>query len=267
MNAIRFATALLLLTGALSASAQQDFIVDAMFNNGVAAYKERDFEAVKANWYRAANRGHVRAMVGLAQLYQSGEFGEPDREQAKRWYFRAARAQSPYAQYQLASLLLEDKAFDDAEDWLSKAGDNGNRQAQLLLAELYERGDTLQQSDELAAKWYQLAADNGVSEAQLKLAEFYLLGRGIEMDDSQAFNWTVRALDSGNPQAKYLLGMMYSTGTGTVYSPEVAAIWLQEAADEGVANARKLLTTLEFEQRKPGSPKPLDRDLLAASGF
>lgn len=267
MKFLHVITTVLLLSCALSASAQQDLIADAMFENGIEAFRHQDFDAVKTHWHRAANRGHLRAMVGLAQLYQSGQLGQPDTEAAKKWYYKAAKQDSALAQFQLSQLLLADGDYRLAEKWLLKAAENQHRGAQMTLAELYEQGGLLEHSITSASRWYQSAAENGVVDAQLKMVDLCLLGEGVAHDESQAFSWAVKASGSGDARAKYLLGMMYSTGTGTVYSPEIARLWLQEAADEGAPNAQRLLDALEIEQRKPGVPKPLDRDFLVASGF
>ena len=49
------------------------------------------------------------------------------------------------------------------------------------------------------------AAENGQKEAQFNLGQMYLKGRGVKQDDRQAVKWFRKAADQGHPKAPYSL--------------------------------------------------------------
>ncbi|HEY4975042.1 MAG TPA: hypothetical protein VII41_15620, partial [Steroidobacteraceae bacterium] len=57
--------------------------------------------------------------------------------------------------------------------WRAQA-ERGDREAQLCLAQLYERGDGVLQSFVEAERWYRSAAEQGSVVAQGRLGEIYL---------------------------------------------------------------------------------------------
>jgi len=121
----------------------------------------------------------------------------------------------------------------------------------------------------------QVRAEEGDSEAQYLLANLYRNGKGIERDDSIAAGWYQKSAEAGNVQAQYNLGMMQAIGKGLPKDEIRAYKWLMLAAVEDHANAAdkrdlvgKLLTPAQLAEAqqlaqewrlKQGSVKPSDR--------
>ena len=78
----------------------------------------------------------------------------------------------------------------EAMQWLRKAAEQGNADAQNLLGEMYASGDGVAGLDHVeAVKWYRLSAHRGNPMAQLHLAKAYATGRGVEQNQARAVGW------------------------------------------------------------------------------
>jgi uncharacterized protein len=132
-------------------------IVADPLDDGVAAYRDKDYIKAAALWRPLAESG------------------------------------SPGAQYLLGSLYLEGHgvAQDDATAfmWFQRAANQGDAAAQYNVAASYATGAGVQKSDIEAAKWFKRAADQGVAFAQLNLGLLYAAGNGVSQDNVEAFKW------------------------------------------------------------------------------
>jgi TPR repeat protein len=63
--------------------------------------------------------------------YQQGK-----KNQAQQWWLTAANMNDEYAQFNLASLFLEQNSFKEATYWFQRAKDNNHPQAQTALDKL-----------------------------------------------------------------------------------------------------------------------------------
>jgi len=70
--------------------------------------------------------------------------------------------------------------------------------AQRVLAEMYAKGQGVDQDPEQAAKWYRSAAEKGVDAAQYKLGLLYRDGEGVPQDMEYAYAWLSVAAKQGN---------------------------------------------------------------------
>ena len=84
-------------------------------------------------------------------------------------------------------------------------------------------------------------AEQGDTEAQILLAMMYLEGKGVPIDLYQATQWFKKAAEQGNAEAQTLLGVMYMEGKGVPIDLYEAAKWVKKAADQGDAEAQTLL--------------------------
>ncbi len=82
----------------------------------------------------------------------------------------------------------------------------GNRIAQWLLGEMYNKGQGVPQDYAEAAKWYRRAAEQGDAEAQFSLAMVYYQGHGVSQDFVEALKWNRSAADQGVARAQFYLG-------------------------------------------------------------
>jgi TPR repeat protein len=134
-----------------------------------------DTEAVRL-MTRAADAGFVTAMVGLAELHESGRAGlKVDLAQSVQWSRRAAEAGSVDAQVAVGTAhYLGRGASKDAAQaarWFRIAAQGGDVGAMFMLASLYESGDGVPRDLAEARYWYAAAARNGEPGADLKAKE------------------------------------------------------------------------------------------------
>jgi uncharacterized protein len=194
------------------------------------------------------------------------------------FFVRYAPAQEPIpasTSVRLATLArLEGLKSDDFSRLRARA-QVGQREAQYLVALVYEEGHLVARDDQATAgwmlksaeqeyvpaeaemgricladarenvpipqrakaeKWLRLAAAQGDADAQFWLGRAYQSGWFGAFDDRQAFGWFRRAAAQGLPDAQLSLGDMYAAGEGVLQSDLAAAGWYRRAADHSPAN-------------------------------
>jgi uncharacterized protein len=132
---------------------------------------------------RAAERGFVTAMAGLAQLHERGDVsGRRDLAAAHQWHLKAAEAGSVDAQVETATGFYlgrgAAKEMGLAAQWYRQAAKGGDAGAQYLIASMYEHGLGVPRDLRLARYWYEqcaragdVAAPGKVREIDAKLTE------------------------------------------------------------------------------------------------
>ena len=169
--------------------------------------------------------------------FSRGRRAEQDRrrEDAARWYRRAAERGHAEAQFQLGLMYLNGQgvrhAYDAAACWLREAADHGHALAQRNLAVLYFKGEGVPRDHAAAVEWLNRAACQGCVSAQMDLARVYLKGDGVQ-NPAAAVAWLQPLAEAGHRDAQYYLGLMYYDGRGVSRDPAVAAMWLRRAADQ-----------------------------------
>jgi TPR repeat protein len=130
-----------------------------------------------------------------------------------------------------------------ANQWLSKAADQGDVLAQYQLAVNHSAQDTQPDATE-AVKWFTKAAQQGHTEAQFRLGTHYLIGIGVAQDGNAAAQWFRKAADQNHAEAQWALGTLYQKGFGVAKSSSEAAKWYLLSAEQGFAKAEYYLATL-----------------------
>jgi TonB family protein len=103
----------------------------------------------------------------------------------------------------------------------------------------YRRGDYA-----TAVKLLKPQAAAGRVDAQIMLGQMYLRGEGVEADATQAIAWIRKAADAGSPLAAYDLGVFSSNGVGGPVDGQAAAIWFRKAAHQWYPDAAYNLSVL-----------------------
>lgn len=177
------------------------------------------------SWYlKSARQKNSIAMFNIAVAYYNGE-GVPaaDNVKAYAWFLLAREAGNKLAADGMQRLETGMK-LGGVDDGL------------LTIAEMYEKGENLDQDFAEAAKWYRKAAEKGVHPAQVKLAGMLIAGQGVTQDYREARHWcevAAREFAAG----MYCVGRIYRQGLGVTKDPKAAAKWLQRAAYYGEGNA------------------------------
>ena len=186
------------------------------------------FEQAKAR----AEKGDVQAQYSLANYYERGLGVAKDKNEAVKWYRKAADQGHEESKLQLE---LKD-TFEGAE--------KGDREAQYRLSDYYSHGIGMAMDKNEAVKWCRKAADQGYVQAQYRLGDCYFLGEGVAEDLVEAVKWYRKAADQGYYLAQTMLGDCYTHGKG-VAKDEVEAYALYSLAGIKAEDARKNLAILE----------------------
>ncbi|MCW8451588.1 tetratricopeptide repeat protein [Legionella quinlivanii] len=251
------------------------FILGTYFTegNGVA----KDTEKGRALLQESADAGFSYASLNLAVLkHDVGEYFLTELDNARKQ--GNSKAGLLLADYFLQQANDPEKMKQAREIYEYFAG-KGDKDAQLKLAFLYDRGLGGEANSEVAAHWYTEAAEQNQPIAQFLLAQLYQMGRvGKQPDYEMAKKWykqaqahspyasvalgfiydTVdddyvnaadnysRAAATGDAIGQYNLGLLYENGKGMPVNPEKAREYFQQSAEQGYGKAMTQLAGLYF---------------------
>jgi len=108
--------------------------------------------------------------------------------------------------------------------------------------EAYQRKDYV-----TAVQLWRIVANEGNREAQSLLGEMYAFGQGVPQDYARGIKWLLLAAEQNEPKAQYKLGMMNMYGQGFTRDFGRAAMWFILANASGHAKAKKQLTVVSEE--------------------
>jgi TPR repeat protein len=185
-----------------------------------------------------------------AELYDDGlmAYTQGNFAQAGQHFIAAAEQGSPGAEHMLMRLFTEGKLTAknlDSETlkWTRKAAENGIKQAQFQLAEIYakKRGNVKE-----AVQWYRLAADQNHPDAFFELGQIYKNGaEGIVIDSQQSTRmYQIAASEfdvyaqKGNPEYQYALAGMYQHAKGVNKNMRLTIKWMVKSAQQGFVLAQ-----------------------------
>ena len=176
------------------------------------------------------------------------------------------------AQHNLAFQLEQQKKYDEAIKWYTRAAEQGYGASEMNLAQMYEKGIGVKQDLAEAKKWYRKSMERGSGEALYRLASLgdksadypealKLYRRGVQHDDYRAMVALGDMLEQGRGVAKdaaqaaklyeqaaerskwaqFKLGVMYWLGQGVAKDEAKALQWWQKSADGGNDKAQNNL--------------------------
>ena len=150
---------------------------------------------------KAAEQGVAFSQNMMGNCYTHG-YGVPqDDELAVYWWKKAAKQGDDDAQNSLGVCYSDGtgvrKNKKKADELFLQAALQGNNDAQLNLGTSFDTyGDTKQ-----AIYWWTKAADQGDVDAQMILANTYSLGDGVRKNNKKAFHWYKQAAEQGHEDA------------------------------------------------------------------
>lgn len=196
-------------------------------SRGQQAEEAGDFEGAMSSYSKAAELGNPEAQLELARIYEWGTFSdahgmvraqvEQDRGAAQKWYREAAA-------------------------WYKPAAEEGDREAQVVLAGLYFDGKGVAQDQGKALELYRRAAEQGNAKAQ------YLFGYYSYWADEryeEALPWIREAALQGQAEAQYLLYVMHQRGYAVEKNFDEAVAWLKKAAEQNHSFASRDLNAMK----------------------
>jgi len=182
-------------------NANAQFVLGSIFTkinpNLVGIVKLNYVEGVK--WLRkAAEQGYEEAQLHLGALLvvkNRAIHGDVD---AQRELDREG-----------LSVKGEKLDYDEALKWIKSAAEQGNAEAQFILAAAFSKGDNMVKKDYVeASKWYIKSAKQGDVVAINNLGSAYKYGEGVPRDFIKAYSCYSISAGKGNVTAKENLDLL-----------------------------------------------------------
>lgn len=127
---------------------------------------------------------------------------------------------------------------------LRTAAENGDPEAQFVVAGRYLDGKTVPQDETKAAQWYQKAAARGLAPAQYRVGTLFERGRGVPRDNAMARTWYERAAILGNVKSMHNAAVIYAGNEAGPPDYGKAARWFTEASEYGLKDSQFNLAVL-----------------------
>ena len=152
-----------------------------------------------------------QALYLLGKEYLKGILVEQDKKKAVHYLTLSAEQKNSYAMYALAKVFLNDINYMDPDkgiSYLQNASSLGNEYAQIMLGNIYLKGEHVEKNVDAAISYLQMASDKNNSFAQYMLGKLFLFGKEVEQDKEKAKSYLEQAAIQGNTYAMYLLEHM-----------------------------------------------------------
>jgi TPR repeat protein len=217
--------------------------------------------------------GNALAQNSLGVMYALGRGVARDKEEAVRWYKKAARQGLAEGIYNVAISYYNGEGIEEnmslAYTWMMVAQKRGDKQAaealkhigeqlnnrldrsKFDLAGLYEKGVEIPQDIPASVALYMEAAQQDHKQsifagpAQYKLCQLYVAGKGVPQDYAQAKEWCKK---SEVGFAYVVLGRMAEKGLGGNKDPREALDEYRKAAMLGIRDGYMETARLDLER-------------------
>ncbi|OHT09815.1 hypothetical protein TRFO_21077 [Tritrichomonas foetus] len=153
-----------------------------------------------------ADKGDAESQFLYAKMLETGKEITPDSKRAMIYYRRAADQNHLGALYLLGLKAENTQNWNDCHKFLTKAAENGSKEALFHLAILYQNGVGFEKDIVHAATLFKQAADQGDPEASMHYAEMLLAGNGVIPNKKLAYEYFKKAADQGDKDAQYHYG-------------------------------------------------------------
>ena len=239
----------------------------------------------------AANAGDSDAMERLAMTYLNGDDDtEVDPAKAYYWFVKCAEFGNDQAMFNVGLLTAKgfgtERDFAKAAEWMKKAADAGDEDAELCAEEyqkladavdkankgdaqsqadlaggLMKLGGSLDQAGELkdyeeSVMWAEKAALQGNADGYWALALAYHHGRGVKRDIDKAIELYQQGALAGSDSCKHNLACEYMSGENLKKDQKKGFALIKEAAENGHGLAmRDLGRCYQFANGTPGNMK------------
>jgi TPR repeat protein len=203
---------------------------------------KRDLPKAYQLFQQAAESGEPEAVIGLYRAQFGGVGIKASREAAHATLLRAKDSGSAYIANHLADDFWtgfgceRDEAQAEAFALLALKGDLRTSFDKII--ETYAKGPGIGKANDL----YRRAGEQGDAQAWLKLADNHAHGRGTEQNPTKAHEFYLKAGDLGDGQGYYLAALDYQNGRGVEPSEDKAKALLEKAAALDSKDARIILT-------------------------
>ena len=206
----------------------------------------------------SSKSGSLEVWFMIGDAYQSGTGTAKSREQALRWFLKAAEAGHVRSMVRLACALSHpdhEETWGEAVRWFQKAADCGDASGMTLLGFAYREGHGVAQDYEQALSWFIKAVVAGDTLSMLHAGR--VLARYLN-SHAGALGWFLRAADHGDKGSFVDLAMLYDQPGTPVHNPAEAVRWYKVVEKEITASRPRALMALAIHYRDgDGTPRDL----------
>jgi TPR repeat protein len=128
-----------------------------------------------------------------------------------------------------------------------KLAEQGNKEAQYIVGEMYEQGSGVAKNKAKALHWFETSASQGHKKSGYKLLYLEIQSNGLNDFSKSQLGVLRKEAVSGDANAQYYLGKMYAAGVGVPKSLTNALTWLNKATFSGLSEAEHEAITVEDE--------------------
>ena len=143
------------------------------------------------------------------------------------------------AQKQVGVLLMNAREFEKAAKWFKLGLENEDIVSTYYYGKLLFDGRAGSQDKQQGIIYMLKAAENGLSAAQLEVGNLYQTGDGVAVSKEMATGWYRKAAMQNNTTAMWKLADNYRNGSGVSRNYETALFWYGEAAGKGLSKKIK----------------------------
>ena len=232
----------LIIAGVGAVGAYQFFADEPRLCRGIAYYEKGAHSKAYKLLLPLANAGYARAQLYIGDCYANGLGVFLDKEEAVKWYRKAADQDMPEAQHRMFVCCGDgagiERNLSNAVKWCRKAAEAGLEEAIYDMGMIYVEGRGVECNAKSAFKWFRKGAERGHPGCLYKLGQCYKYGFGVEKDEDEASKWQEKAValwqesaKSGNAAAMVWLAELYTKGDVVEINKEEAAKWYRKAAE------------------------------------
>lgn len=248
-------------------SAQAQYAPAAVASGFVYDTVDDNYQPALAKYELAAKAGDAVGQFNAGLVYEKGKGRPVNVEKATDLYLRAAEQGHVQAMVQLAGIYLNSASSEQkALSWYKKAAILGDRDALYQLGLLSETGVATKLDYADAIKYYQQSAEKGNANAKLALARMYQYGLGVTKDLNQALVFYKELAAMDNAYAQYQLATFYYDDEAGARSAQQGKQLLLQAQNNGSMQARKALQWLASQDQERSSfiePVTLTQPVIA----
>lgn len=206
--------------------------------------------AEASRWARlAAEQGDGGGQMLLGALYLNGVGVPQDDASAYMWLLLAGSDSEILPPRRILNLLARRMTRDQVLEAEARACDRDDGRLRRRSPEDEARARELaaKLARQRATDADRRLAEQGDADAQALLAAVYFNGRGVERDYGEALRWARLAAEQENAGGQSVLGMAYRNGNGVARDPAEAARWLRLGAEQGDVTAQTFLGLLYLD--------------------
>lgn len=170
----------------------------------------------------------------LADIFEEGTVVPQDLNKAVKYHIMAGNAGSKASFVKAANIYEKDKNYPQAFKLYANAASTEVEAAYKCGEYLYKGIGTAVNKAE-AAKYLKVAAKHNIANAQIMLGDLYFKGEGVEKNVEKALGLYKLAALKDNPAAMWNVGLIYIDGANDVkVDLQRGLYWMAKASEKGM---------------------------------